>query len=111
LLFVRKHLYSQKVAVQESNDPDLSESCRIFRFKIKQWNPLFVLKVEALNYSVGVQSGKKTLLAETNPGQVTGHTNWALAIIQCGVGVSIDNFAIHLLEFVKRHAGMINNDE
>lgn len=72
---------------------------------------MLVLEVEALNYTVGVHGGEKTFFAETNPGEITGNANRALAIIQSGIGVGIDNFAIHLLVVIKRHARMINNDE
>ena len=98
MLFVRKHLYCQEVAVQEANDPYLPEGGRIFRFKIKKWNPLFVFEIEALNYSIRVHGGEETLLAETNPGEVTGDADWALAVIHSGEGVGIDTLAIHLLE-------------
>ena len=89
----------------------MSESRWIFRFKIKKWNPLFVFVIEALNYSVRVHGGEETLLAETNPGEVAGDADWALAVVQSGEGVGIDNLAIHLLVIIKRHTRVINNDK
>ena len=81
----------------------MSKSRRIFSFEIKKRNPLFVFKVEALNYTVGVHGGEETFFAEANPGEITGNADRALTVVQGGIVVGINDFAIHLLVIIKRY--------